>query len=208
MFNLMPKDPAFYDNLEQLAALVASAVDRLLQLLDRKTHSRADLFAMIERDRHDSHVLTRELLRRLDQAFITPFDREDIMQLANDLYGVMESIANTAERLRFYPMKESHADITGQCTTLNAIARQVNGVILKLRKNDGLGALRPQLDEIGRLEEQSRSERTKFLSELYQGSPDPLEVLKKKELHDLMVEAIRACDRVGRTIERVLLKNG
>jgi uncharacterized protein Yka (UPF0111/DUF47 family) len=208
MFNLMPKDPAFYDNIEQLAALVSSAVDRLVQLLDRQTDSQTNLFPMIERDRHDSHILTRELLRRLDQAFITPFDREDIMQLANDLYGVIESIANAAERLCFYPMKESHPDLRSQCTTLNAIARQVDGVVLKLRKNDGLGALRPQLDEIGRLEEQSRSERTKFLSELYRGTPDPLEVMKKKELHDLIVEAIRACDRVGRTIERVLLKNG
>jgi uncharacterized protein len=208
MFNLMPKDPAFYDNIEQLAALVASAVDRLLQLLDRQTDSQTDLFPLIEKDRHDSHVLTRQLLLRLDQAFITPFDREDIMQLANDLYGVMESIASAAERLRFYPMKGGHPDLQGQCATLNAIARQVNEVVLKLRKNDGLGALRPQLDEIGRLEEQSRSERTKFLSELYQGTPDPLEVMKKKELHDLIVEAIRACDRVGRTIERVLLKNG
>lgn len=208
MFNLMPKDPAFYENIEQLAVLVASAVERLLQLLDRQTDSKADLFPLIEKDRHDSHVLTRQLLLRLDQAFITPFDREDIMQLANDLYGVMESIASAAERLRFYPMKEGHPDLQGQCATLNAIARQVDDVILKLRKNDGLGALRPQLDEIGRLEEQSRSERTKFLSELYLGTPDPLEVMKKKELHDLIVEAIRACDRVGRTIERVLLKNG
>lgn len=208
MFNLMPNDPVFYENIEQLATLVASAVDRLLQLLDRQTDNQTDLFPLIEKDRHDSHVLTRQLLLRLDQAFITPFDREDIMQLANDLYGVMESIASAAERLRFYPMKEGQPDLQGQCATLNAIARQVNGVIFKLRKNDGLGALRPQLDEIGRLEEQSRSERTKFLSELYQGTPDPLEVMKKKELHDLIVEAIRACDRVGRTIERVLLKNG
>jgi hypothetical protein len=147
-------------------------------------------------------------LRRLDEAFITPFDREDILQLATDLYGVTERIANAAERLQLYHMGEIHPSLQGQCTLLNAIAKQVDGVIAKLRKSGGLTALRAQLDEIGRLEEQSRIERTRFLSELYLNSPDPLEVMKKKELQDLLVEAIRACDRVGRTVEHVLLKNG
>lgn len=207
MFNLMPKDPSFYDKIEQLAKLIADAVDQLVQLLD-EGRSHDGIARHIENERHQSHVLTRELLLRLDQAFITPFDREDIMQLANDLYGVMERIANASERLHLYSMQDPHPSLRSQCITLSAIARQVNGVVLMLRKSGGLGAVRAQLDEIGHLEEQSRVERKQFLSEIYQGSPDPIDVMKKKELHDLMGEAIRACDGVGRTIERVLLKNG
>jgi uncharacterized protein len=207
MFNLMPKDPSFYDKIEQLAKLIADAVDRLVQLLDRGS-SHDGIAAQIEAERHQSHVLTRQLLLRLDQAFITPFDREDIMQLANDLYGVMERIANASERLHLYSMQNPHPNLRRQCITLSAIAKQVNEVVLMLRKSGGLGAVRAQLEEIGHLEEQSRMERTQFLSEIYQGSPDPIDVMKKKELHDLMAEAIRACDGVGRTIERVLLKNG
>lgn len=207
MFNLMPKDPGFYEDIEELARLVAEAVDQLFKLLEQQQFGDGD-GARIAHERHRAHVLTRELLLRLDQAFITPFDREDIMQLGNDLYGVMECIANASERLCLYPMQRNHPNLRNQCTTLHAIARQVNKVVGMLRNTSGLTGIRTHLDEIGRLEEQSRVERTRFLSELYQGSPNPLDVMKKKELHDLMVEAIRACDRVGRTIERVLLKNG
>jgi uncharacterized protein Yka (UPF0111/DUF47 family) len=207
MFNLMPKDQSFYDNIEQLSRLVADAVGQLVQLLDQRP-AHDGIAARIESQRHQAHILTRQLLLRLDQAFITPFDREDIMQLANDLYGVMESIANASERLHLYQIQEGHPNLLNQCATLSAMGKQVNEIVTMLRKNGGLGAVRAQLDEIGRLEEQSRAEHTRFLSELYRGSPNPLDVMKKRELHDLMAEAIRACDDFGRTIERVLLKNG
>jgi hypothetical protein len=63
------------------------------------------------------------------------------------------------------------------------------------------------LDEIGRLEESARHISKGFLSELYQSSPDVFEVMRKREIHDLMMDAIAACDELGRTTERVLLKN-
>jgi uncharacterized protein Yka (UPF0111/DUF47 family) len=206
MFNLMPKDKTFYDELERLAYLIVVAVGQLGSLLERWPQN-DNTVASIETERHECHVLTRQTLRHLDEAFITPFDREDILQLANDLYGVVECVANVAERLQLYPMREIHPSLQGQCGLLTAIAKQVGIAVNCLRGGISLGKLRPDLDEIGRLEEQSRRERTHFLSELYQGAPDPLDVMKKKELHDLIVEAIRACDRVGRTIESVLLKN-
>jgi hypothetical protein len=83
----------------------------------------------------------------------------------------------------------------------------VNFVVGQLRRNGGLGNVRAQLDSIGLLEEQSRKEWTNFLSGLFRDSSDPLVIMKKRELHELLTDAIVACDEVGRTIEQVLLKN-
>jgi uncharacterized protein Yka (UPF0111/DUF47 family) len=205
MFNLMPKDPAFYVDLDQLAAMVARSIDLLAKLFDSAPDP-TQIVTQIENERHVAHLLTREVLWRVDDAFITPFDREDILQLDSDLYGVMESIANAAERIHLYGMHHVYPHLQGQCTILTRVGKLVNEVVTGLRRAT-LASVRPQLDEIGRLEEQARMERQRFLSELYRGNPDPIDAIKKKELHDLMMTAIRACDSVGRTVERVLVKN-
>ena len=205
MFNLMPKDPAFYVDLDQLAAMVARSIELLTRLFEG-TSDAAQIVSEIEAARHNAHLLTREVLRRVDDAFITPFDREDILQMDADLYGVMESIANAAERIHLYNMSEVYPHLQGQCRILSSAGKLVDEVVTGLRRAS-LDSIRGQLDEIGRLEEQARIERQKFLSELYRGSPDPIDAIKKKELHDLMLAAIRSCDSVGRTVERVLVKN-
>jgi uncharacterized protein Yka (UPF0111/DUF47 family) len=205
MFNLMPKDPAFYVDLDQLAAMVARSIELLARLFDG-TPETAQIVSQIEAERHNAHLLTREVLRRVDDAFITPFDREDILQLDADLYGVMESIANAAERIQLYSMGDVYPHLQGQCKILNRAGKLVNEVVTGLR-HATLDSIRGQLDEIGRLEEQARIERQRFLSDLYGGRPDPIDAIKKKELHDLMMAAIRSCDSVGRTVERVLVKN-
>jgi hypothetical protein len=52
-----------------------------------------------------------------------------------------------------------------------------------------------------------KRDREVFLGDLFRGNPDPLEVLKKKELHDLLEEAIERCEEATETLVRVLLKN-
>jgi len=206
MFNLMPKDSWYYDQLERLTAAVVGGMDDLSAVLDRRSNSK-EAAGAIERRRHEAHICTRETLRRLDDAFITPFDREDILQLANDLYRVMVRIANAAERIECYGMEEIDSELREQGRILREVVKQVDSVVGQLRRNGGLGNVRPQLDSIGQLEEQSRKARTNFLSGLFRNSSDPLVVIKKRELHELLTDAIIACDEVGRTIEQVLLKN-
>jgi len=207
VFNLMPKDLSFYDQLEALTQLVVPEVQRLGQLLNgvNGDHQSA---AKIEEQRHRGHILTRQILRALDQAFITPFDREDIYQLANELYRVIDRVANTAERIVLYNMTEIHPSLQGQCKTLTSMVKELQTAIGQLRHGNGKTAERLALDELGRLEEESRRERARFLSGLYASSSNPLDVMKKREIHDLLMDAIESCDHLGRTIESVLLKNG
>lgn len=206
MFNLMPKDSWYYDQLERLTKAVDAGMDDLSAVLDRRPNSK-EAAGAIETRRHQAHICTRETLRRLDDAFITPFDREDILQLANDLYRVMVRIANAAERIECYGMEEIDSQVREQGRILREIVKQVDFVVGQLRHNGGLVKVRLQLDSIGQLEEQSRKERTNFLSSLFRNSSDALVIIKKRELHELLSGAIMACDEVGRTIEQVLLKN-
>jgi uncharacterized protein Yka (UPF0111/DUF47 family) len=77
----------------------------------------------------------------------------------------------------------------------------------RLRLDHRLKTLNGQLKELHRLERRADDKRVAFLGRLFEGKPDPLEVMKKKELHDLMQTAIANCENVSRTLQRVVLKN-
>jgi uncharacterized protein Yka (UPF0111/DUF47 family) len=147
-------------------------------------------------------------LGRLDDAFITPLDREDIMQLITDLYDVIEGVADVARRFSLYKITELYPNVRSQSDILCKVATALDEVMSKLRDDKKLKELSGQLNEIHALQKQAATNRYAFLSELFSGSPDPLEVMKKKELHDMLEDAIQHCENVTRTLGRVLLKNG
>ncbi len=207
MLKFVPRDEKFFDQIEQLSALTKSSAELLSDLVGRFPEFK-DLPDQLAKAREEAAHVMQESLRRLDDAFITPLDREDIMQLITDLYDVIKKIADVAQRFCLYGLKELHPNLRFQSDTLRKVATVLAGVTGKLRDEKKLKELAPQLDEIYALEKQASANRDQFLSELFKGSPDPLEVMKKKELHDLLESAIWNCESVTRTLGRVLLKNG
>jgi uncharacterized protein Yka (UPF0111/DUF47 family) len=207
MLKFVPRDEKFFDQIEQLSTLTKSSAELLSDLVGRFPEFEG-LPDQLAKAREDAAHVMQESLRRLDDAFITPLDREDIMQLITDLYDVIKKIADVAQRFCLYGLKELHPNLRFQSDTLRKVATVLAGVTGKLRDEKKLKELGPQLDEIYALEKQASANRDQFLSELFKGSPDPLEVMKKKELHDLLESAIWNCENVTRTLGRVLLKNG
>ena len=207
MLKFFPRDEKFFDQIEQLSTLTKSSAELLSDLVGRFPEFEG-LPDQLAKAREDAAHVVQESLRRLDDAFITPLDREDIMQLITDLYDVIKKIADVALRFCLYGLKELHPNLRFQSNTLRKVATVLAGVTGKLRDEKKLKELGPQLDEIYALEKQASANRDQFLSELFKGFPDPLEVMKKKELHDLLESAIWNCENVARTLGRVLLKNG
>ncbi len=207
MFRIVPRDEKFFDQIEQLSALSKSSVGLLSDLVGQFPHSDG-LPDRIVKAKGDAAEVMQESLLRLDAAFITPLDREDIMQLITDLFDVIDKVADVAQRFSLYGMKQIHPNLRAQSETLCNVASALCGIMLKLRNEKKLKDLAPQLDEVYALQGQASINRDKFLAELFQGSPDPLDVMKKKELHDMLESAIWDCENVSRTLGRVLLKNG
>ncbi|WP_263359875.1 DUF47 domain-containing protein [Acidicapsa ligni] len=207
MFNLLPKDDKFYDELEQLADRVVSTAKQLEGIVSSFPSFDGQLYN-IEQDRIAARKIFGESLLRLDQAFITPLDREDILGLINEMYGVVDRSSELSQRFRLYRLKDLHPTLTGQAKNLSTIASVLNGIIHGLRKQKKLKDFKPDLDAVSDAMELVKRDRETFLGDLFQGNPDPLEVIKKKELHDLLEEAIERCEDATETLARVLLKNG
>jgi uncharacterized protein Yka (UPF0111/DUF47 family) len=207
MFNLLPKDEKFYDELEQLSDRVESAAKQLEAVVSSFPNFDGQL-SNIEQDRLTARKIFGESLLRLDQAFITPLDREDILGLINEMYGVVDRVSELSQRFRLYQLKDLHPTLTGQAKNLSTISRELNGIIHGLRHQKKLKDLKPGLDAVSDAMELVKRDRETFLRDLFTGNPDPLEVIKKKELHDLLEEAIERSEEATETLARVLLKNG
>ena len=207
MFNLLPKDEKFYDELEQLADRVVNTSKQFEGMVSSFPNFSGQVQS-IEGDRLAARRILSESLLRLDQAFITPLDREDILNLITEMYGVVDRVAELSQRFRLYGIKDLHPTLTGQAKNLSAIASELNTIIKGLRKQQKLKDLKPSLDAVSGAMELVKRDRETFFGTLFEGTPDALEVLKKKELHDLLEEAIERAEEATEVLARVLLKNG
>ena len=207
MFNLLPKDEKFFDELEQLSSRVISASRQLEEIIRTFPNFAAQL-QIIEQDRLAARKIFRESLQRLDQAFITPLDREDILNLITEMFGVVDRVSELSQRFRLYQLKNLYPALTGQARNLCTIAHELDGLVRGLRKQKKLKDMALSLEAISAAMELVKRDREIFLGSLFTGDPDPLEVFKKKELYDLLEEAIERCEEAAETLTRVLLKNG
>jgi uncharacterized protein len=207
MFNLLPKDEKFYDELEQLSDRVVSTAKQFESVVAAFPNFDGQLNT-IEQDRLAARKIFGESLLRLDQAFITPLDREDILSLINEMDGVVDRVSELSQRFRLYQIKDLHPTLTGQAKNLSTIAGELNGIIHGLRHQKKLKDFKPSLDAVSDAMELVKRDREVFLGGLFTGNPDPLDVIKKKEMHDLLEEAIERCEEATETLARVLLKNG
>jgi predicted phosphate transport protein (TIGR00153 family) len=201
-FRLIPRDIKFFDLFIADGENLAIAADRLAELVeqyDRLDERIAEIQALEKR----GDEIDREINARLEDAFVTPFDREDIHELAVRLDDVVDGIQAVAETFVIYDVKEP----TDECRKLAAILRD-QGVELAaaLRKLDGMKGLGPHLDRVTELEHEADGLSRGAVGRLFREAVDPLEVIKWRDLYRELENAIDAAEDAAEAIERMLHK--
>ena len=208
MFNLLPKDTVFFDLFEGVARHAVSAAEHLQRLAQQFPDGLADHIRQIRDCEHQADDLTHKALERLDQTFITPFDREDIHALVNGIDDVIDATDALCKRFPIFHIREMPAAFVEQAGVLLSSTKAMSDAVHRLRKTRKLSELKDALIEIHRLESLGDDVNHAALRKLFDGTTPPLEVMKWKELYDYVEEAIDGCEDVGNTLERIVLKNG
>jgi predicted phosphate transport protein (TIGR00153 family) len=207
MFNLLPKDTVFFDLFEGLARHAISSAEHLRQLA-KQFPTVDNEIQRIRQEEHQADDLTHKALERLDQTFITPFDREDIHELVNGMDDIIDTIDALAKRFPIYHIDTMPPEFRQQADVLVQACIAMSNAVHRLRKTRKLSELKDVLIEIHRLESAGDDVNHAAISKLFSGETAPLEVMKWKELYDYIEEAIDGCEDVGNTLERIVLKNG
>ena len=205
MFRLIPQEVQFFDLFERSAKLLLEG-GKVLQEAVADFKELPAKAQRLERLEHDADQVTHEIMASLNRTFITPIDREDIHQLATALDDVMDFMEAVTERLILYKVKQ----ITPQFKAIaHVIARQIGEIHLMIPR---LRALRHadilvHCIEINRLENEGDRIAREAVAELFDKGGDPLEVMKWRELYDLLETATDKCEDVAVVIEGIFLKN-
>ncbi|MEO6095044.1 MAG: DUF47 family protein [Fibrobacteria bacterium] len=204
---LIPTDHKFFDLFSSAAKILQ---DGAKVMSDMVSGSSADVQASahkLERLEHDADVLTHDILIRLDKSFITPIDREDIHHLTLGLDDCMDYMEAVTERMMLYgltqitpPMKALVEVIVKQVEELNKVIPLISD--LKYEK------IIPHCIEINRLENLADKIAREAVADLFKGDPNPLDVMKWRDIYDNLETATDMCEHVAGIIEGIVLKHG
>jgi len=152
---------------------------------------------------HRGDELDEEVEVRLDRAFITPFDRADIHDLVVGIDDVVDGIQEVAETFVIYNVDQPTDDARRLAAILSAQAFQLNEAIAKL---ETLKGIQPHLKEIHELENEADGLSRAAVARLFRDNPDPLNVIKWRDIYLALENTIDAAEDAGEVIERIVAK--
>lgn len=202
VFQVIPRERAFYDLLEQAADGVAAGAAELAELVDA-LGTAADHHRRIRELEHAGDDLTHRIIETLNRTFVTPFDRQDIHRLASMLDDVLDAIEAVSDLLVLHRVETPLAAIRLQVGVLVQITRPVVRAVRHLRS---LSAVERERAEINRLEREGDRIYRRATVELFSGEHPAIEVLKWKDIVDQIEDAIDRCQGISNTIESIVLK--
>jgi uncharacterized protein Yka (UPF0111/DUF47 family) len=197
--SLVPREQRFYDLFEHQATILVRASVLLREALDDMENLPVRQREIKELE-HLGDKNTYEIMRTLNETFVTPFDHEDISALAAGL-DYIEEIADTVNLYKIMAIPRPAIELADLLAQAVAQLEQAVGN-LRLGKKDGEYAI-----EVHRLEDVGDSTSRRAIAELFRGQHDPLEVIKLKDLYSLLEDALDRCEDVANVIENIAIKN-
>jgi hypothetical protein len=198
-----PRDRVFFELFEEAGENIRRAADLLDRMLrnypDSKDLARDILICEQEGDR-----ITHDIISRLNQTFVTPIDREDILALASALDDIVDFTEEVADYLGLYKIEAPMDQAIRLAHTLLLASEQVAEAIPRLR---GFRDLSHYTVEINRLENEGDRITREAVASLFQNGIDPMVVIRWKDLFERLEQAIDAAEHVANILEGIVIKN-
>lgn len=201
---LLPRDDEFFALFDQLAAHLSTTARMLDTLFGDVPHVH-DHVKAIKDVEHKADLLTLTINQRIDKSFITPIDREDIHMLAARLDDVVDLMDGTARRFEMLHIAEVLPPARQLTGVLVRAANEIQGAVSEMREPL---AVNQHVGLIKHLEEEGDAVYHEAMGALFAGNPNPLDVLKWKEVYDTLEGAIDSCMGVAQVLQSISLKNG
>ncbi len=199
---LIPRDEKFFDLFREQAENINDAAQKLMALFEQfqDVEKRVTEIKFVE---HKGDQLIHGLMTKLNKTFITPFDREDIHALASTLDDVLDLIDSVAGRITIYKVKQ----VTPGACQLAKVILHCSEILLKavsqLHKPQNI---LEYCDQLTQLEKEADRIKGECIARLFENSTDPIEVIKWKEIYEVLEATTDKCEDVSDVLEAVVLK--
>jgi uncharacterized protein len=202
--SLTPQKREFFDLYNQAAANIVAISDLLVDLLGRFPDGADELGSQVKELEHEGDRLTHELVDLLNRTFVTPFDRDDMYRLAGALDDICDHIDEAVGRIVSYGVGEIRLQAREQAQVIRRAAGKLADAVALL---EGFQDSRGHLDELRELEDVGDRILHDSVSSLFMARADPLEVIRWKDIHESLEEAVDACKSAADVLEAIVVKN-
>jgi predicted phosphate transport protein (TIGR00153 family) len=201
---LLPKDRQYFDLFEEAAGNIVRAAGLLDELLRNYPDRREELTREILICEQQGDRITHDIIRRLNETFVTPIDREDILTLASGLDDIVDYIEEAADYLGLYKIEAPMEQAQSLAQVLLSCARQLAEAMPRMR---GFEDISHFTVEVNRLENDGDRITREAMASLFEGGVDPMVVIRWKDIYDRLENAIDATEKVAYILEGVVIKN-
>jgi uncharacterized protein len=200
---LRGSDREFFDLFERAGENIVRAAELLDEMLARYPET-ADLARDILDCEHDGDRITHDLIKRLNQTFVTPIDREDVVQLASALDDIVDYTEEVADYLGLYKIEAPMAQAQRLAGVLRDATRQIAAAIPLI---PGFKDISDHMVEVHRLENEGDRITREAIASLFETGIDPMVVIRWKDIFERLENAIDSTERAAFILEGIVIKN-
>jgi len=205
---LLPKEPAFYANFQQMSQCLSEITD-LFQSFAADYRDFEGYWLKAKEIEHRADTVAHRVINLLNQSFMTPFDREDIYRLIHELDDIIDLLENTMHSIYLYEMTEKKPFINEFAQFTREATERLNALIKecfeKQKYTDQIWSL---ICDIHDLEDKGDLAYEKGLRTLFTEEADPIKVIKWKDILYTLEHIMDVYQKVSNTVEGIVVKSG
>jgi predicted phosphate transport protein (TIGR00153 family) len=203
----LPKDRVFFTLFENMAEVVGKMATQLqLMVNESDEDKRAEISAIIENLEHKNDDFTHNVFTELGRNFITPLDREDIHALATALDDIADYIYATAKKINFYKVNPNDLGIHKLAELVLQGSVEIKKAVHGLRDMKNLREMTEAIVKINSIENQADDVFDMSIDNLFNKENDFKEVIKKREIYQVLEIATDKCEDAANVIESIIIK--
>lgn len=199
---LIPREEKFYDLFRDQAGLIHEAALILVALFEnfKEVEKHVTEIKFVE---HKGDQLTHALMTKLNKTFITPIDREDIHALCSALDDVLDLIDGAAARFITYKITA----VTPGALQLSKVIQHGSEIIVRaVAQLDKPQNILEYCDQLTQLEKDADRIKGECVARLFENSSSPTDIIKWKEIYEVLEATTDKCEDVADVLESVVLK--
>ena len=200
---LTPQKRQFFDLFTAASANAREMAHALVDLLAEWPTSRERLRDIRELE-NEGDRLTREVINLLNRTFVTPLDRDDMYRLASAIDDICDYIDEAADNIDAYEVREVPRRAQDQAEVIHRAAARLHEAVGLL---EGFRDSQKQLVAVRELEDEGDRLNREAIAELFRTGADPLTIIRWKDIHEQLEEAVDACETAADVLEAILVKN-
>lgn len=204
MFGLIPKEEKFFTEFNRMGAIIVSGAEALKHMLDDYSNP-VEKQRLIKEIEHQGDAQTHDIIRMLNKTFITPFEREDIYALAAALDDILDLIDASAQRFIMYRVEQPTVEAKELAFIITRCCHTISIALKHLEKNRD--DIHEQCVELNELENEADRVCREAISRLFDEEKDPFQLIKWKEIYEILERTTDKCEDAVNILESVVVKN-